>query len=217
MSETDSFIDEVTEEVRRDRLFALFRRYGWIGALLVVAIVGGAAWNEWRKANARSEAEAFGDAVLAATQSDDPVAALGGIPAEGDRVAIRDLLLSALAVEEEERTQALAALEDVAANPDLPAIYRDLARLKWVILSGDDLAPGDRDAALQALAAPGAPFRALALEQQALVHVAEGRTQEALDALVALRQDASASAGLQRRAAQLMVALGGDPDAAADG
>jgi len=217
VSETDSFIDEVTEEVRRDRLFALFRRYGWIGALLVVAIVGGAAWNEWRKANARSEAEAFGDAVLAATQSDDPVAALGGIPAEGDRVAIRDLLLSALAVEEEERTQALAALEDVAANPDLPAIYRDLARLKWVILSGDDLAPGDRDAALQALAAPGAPFRALALEQQALVHVAEGRTQEALDALVALRQDASASAGLQRRAAQLMVALGGDPDAAADG
>ena len=29
MSDTDSFIDEVTEEVRRDALFAQFRRYGW--------------------------------------------------------------------------------------------------------------------------------------------------------------------------------------------
>ena len=33
MSNPDSFIDEVTEEVRRDRLFAVFRKYGWIGVL----------------------------------------------------------------------------------------------------------------------------------------------------------------------------------------
>ena len=44
MSETDSFIDEVTEEVRRDKLFALFRKYGWIGIAAVLLIVGGAAW-----------------------------------------------------------------------------------------------------------------------------------------------------------------------------
>ena len=35
LSNHDSFIDEVTEEVRRDRLFAAFRKYGWIGVLLV--------------------------------------------------------------------------------------------------------------------------------------------------------------------------------------
>ena len=217
VSEADSFIDEVTEEVRRDRLFAFFRRYGWIGALLVVGVVGGAAWNEWRKATERAEAEAFGDAVLAATEADDRAAALGGIAAEGDRAAIRDLLESAVSIEAGARDGALAALADVAADPGLPAVYRYLARLKWVIMSGDDLAPADRDAALESLAAPGAPYRALALEQQALVHVAAGRQQEAIEALARLREDASASAGLQRRAAQLMVALGGDPDAAADG
>ena len=43
MSNPDSFIEEVTEEVRRDRLFALFRKYGWIGVVLVLAIVGGAS------------------------------------------------------------------------------------------------------------------------------------------------------------------------------
>jgi fermentation-respiration switch protein FrsA (DUF1100 family) len=42
VSDTDSFIDEVTEEVRRDRLFGLMKRYGWIAALAVLLIVGGA-------------------------------------------------------------------------------------------------------------------------------------------------------------------------------
>ena len=49
MSDTDSFIDEVTEEVRRDRLFLLLRRWGWVGVLAVILIVGGAAFNEIRK------------------------------------------------------------------------------------------------------------------------------------------------------------------------
>ena len=49
MSTPDSFIEEVTEEVRRDRLFRLFRKYGWIGIVLVVAVVAGTGFNEWRK------------------------------------------------------------------------------------------------------------------------------------------------------------------------
>ncbi len=64
LSNPDSFIDEVTEEVRRDRLFAMFRKYGWIGVLAVVAIVGGAAYTEWSKARSEARAQAFGDAVL---------------------------------------------------------------------------------------------------------------------------------------------------------
>ena len=58
MANQDSFINEVTEEVRRDRLFTLFRRYAWIGITIVVLTVAGAAWNEWRKADARAEAQA---------------------------------------------------------------------------------------------------------------------------------------------------------------
>ena len=38
MSESDSFIQEVTEEVRRERLFRYLRRYGWIGVVAVVVI-----------------------------------------------------------------------------------------------------------------------------------------------------------------------------------
>jgi hypothetical protein len=74
VSNPDSFIDEVTEEVRRDRLFAAFRRYGWIAVLAVLGIVGGAAWNEWQKAQAVERAQAFGDALLASLEATTPEA-----------------------------------------------------------------------------------------------------------------------------------------------
>ncbi len=61
MSNNDSFIDEVTEEVRRDRLFGLYRKYGWIGLVLILGIVGGTAANEWLKS--RDEAGPKGSAM----------------------------------------------------------------------------------------------------------------------------------------------------------
>ena len=67
MSNPDSFIDEVTEEVRRDKLFAAFKKYGWIGGLVVAVVVGGTAYTEWRKSSEAAQAQAFGDAVFAAT------------------------------------------------------------------------------------------------------------------------------------------------------
>ena len=84
MSNTESFIEEVNEEVRRDRLYGLLRRYGWIAVLAILLIVGGAAFSEYRKAQARAEAEALGDAMLAALTVDDSAGraeALAGISA----------------------------------------------------------------------------------------------------------------------------------------
>ena len=85
MDETDSFIEEVTEEVRRDKLFALMKKYGWIGIAAILAIVGSSAWIEWQKAQAVARAEAFGDAIVAAQGAADPAAALAAMP----RLSIR--------------------------------------------------------------------------------------------------------------------------------
>jgi hypothetical protein len=139
MSNPDSFINEVTEEVRRDRLFRLFRRYGWIGALLVLLVVGGAAVNEWRKAQARATAEGFGDAVLAALETDDRaarVAALNEIEADGGRAAVLRLLIAAEAQAATDRDAAVAALAALERDGDLPLRYRQLAALKRVIVGG---------------------------------------------------------------------------------
>jgi hypothetical protein len=221
VSETDSFIDEVTEEVRRDKLFAVFRKYGWIGVLAVLLIVGGAAFNEWQKARVRSAAEGFGDAVVAAMDTEDPaarVAALDAISTGGGgepaaRRAVTQFLAADEALKAGDRAGALNRLEALAAEPGLPDDYRQLARLKAVILAGASMDAAARDAALAELAQPGAPFRALAMEQQAVALTADGKTDEALALARQVLQEPDATPGLQRRVTQLIVALGGDPDA----
>ncbi|MCA3510172.1 MAG: hypothetical protein IOC80_15075 [Rhodobacter sp.] len=212
MSNPDSFIDEVTEEVRRDKLFGYLRRYGWIGILAVFLLVGGAAYREYRLAAKQADSEAFGDAVLDALDQDDPAArsaALAAVDAPGQRRALLGLLQSS--DPETDKAAALAALALVAGDATLPASYRDLAVLRRVIVAGADLPAEERRALLEPIAQPGRPYRTLALEQLALLLVETGDPAAAITALEALRQDQEATAGLRRRAGQMIVALGGKP------
>lgn len=217
MSDADSFIDEVTEEVRRDRLFALFRRYGWIAAVVIVAVVGGAAYNEYSKARATAAAQALGDEMLAALGHDAPAdraEALAGIEASSPGgEAVLDFLTASARAEAGETEAAVADLQQIAVNGDLPEIYRQIAGFKALVLQSDTLPAADRKMQFEALAHPGAPLRLLAEEQIALIDIAEGDTEAALDRLQAILQDAETDAILQQRVRQVIVALGGTPAA----
>ncbi|MCX7890390.1 MAG: tetratricopeptide repeat protein [Rhodobacteraceae bacterium] len=212
MTNNDSFIDEVNEELRRDRLFAAFRRYGWIGGLLILFIVGGAAWNEWQKAQARAAAEGFGDALLAALAGDGATgaAALAAVPASAPgQAAVLALLRSAEALAAQDSAAAAAALAPVAADAALAPEYRHLALYRLALIEGG-LTAEARTAALAELTAPGAPYRTLGMELQALDLVAAGRRDEALAMFTALAQDAQVTQALRQRVAQMIVALGGE-------
>lgn len=217
MSNSDSFINEVTEEVRRERLFFLMRRYGWIAVLVILLIVGGAVWNEWRKARDRAAAEAFGNTLLTALSADDPGtrrAALDGIAASGTQVAVLQLLSASEAVAAQDRAAALQALATVANDATQPASYRQLAALKQVILAGPDMPLEEREAALGGLAQAGQPFRPLALEQLALLRIEAGQTDEAVTLLRSVLSEPGVTAALRRRATQLIVVLGETPEVA---
>ncbi|MFA5582249.1 MAG: hypothetical protein WDA25_09905 [Paracoccaceae bacterium] len=203
MSNTDSFIDEVTQEVQRDRLFALMRRYGWIGIVAILALVGYASWSEWEKSRQAAQAQALGDSILAALAvEDNPGPALAAIEADGEAGAIVALLAAANGGDE-----AAAQLGAMANDPALRPIYRDLAALRAVMLSADTTAPDDRIAALTPLARPGAPYRVLAEEQIALAEIEAGRQTDAVARLTRISEDNEAGVALQRRVAQLLVAL----------
>jgi hypothetical protein len=216
-TDSDSFIEEVSDEVRRERLFTYFRRYGWIALVVVVAIVAGAAWNEWSKARDRAAAEARGSAVLAALDQPDAAArleALRALELEGGAEAVAGMLTAAAALEAEDREAAAAALAEVEAGAEASRVYRDMAVLKRVILTAENTPPADRIAALEPLTQPGAPFRVLAEEQIALAELEAGDREAAIARLRALAEDTEASAGLRRRASQLIIALGGEAEAA---
>jgi hypothetical protein len=211
VSDTDSFINEVTEEVRREKLFGYLRRYGWIGVACVLLLVGGAAFNEYRNAQARDAAQATGDALLGALSLNDPsarAAALEAIPADGAGAAVTLLLRAATQQEAGELDAARVTLDALAVNSYAPQMYRDLAAFKSAMLPTGD--PAARKSGLEALVAPGLPFSLLAQEQLAYIALEEGDSDAAIAQLQRIAEDAGVTRGLRERAQTLIVALGAE-------
>lgn len=217
MSNTESFIDEVNEEVRRDRLFAYFKRYGWIAVLLVLLLVGGAAWREYSAASAAAEAQREGDALLSALDGEDAAAraeALSGVEIDGASAAVVRLLQAGAQQEAGEAAKAADTLQALASDEEAPQLYRELATLKRAMVA-PELSPEEREQILQPLSQPGEPFRLLAKEQIALAQIAGENTEGALETLRGITEDAAVTQGLRQRVQALIVALGGETDAEA--
>jgi hypothetical protein len=214
VSESDSFIHEVSEEVRRDRLYALARRYGWLIVLAVFLIVGGAAANEWRKARDRTAAQAAGDDLRAAFLETDPsarAAKLKVVAAEQPNAAMLARLAEAGSLlEAGKRTEAAEILSEIAESGDTPEIYRELAALQRVMMLGPEMDLTQRQATIQPLAAEGKPFRLMALEQRALVALEQGKPDAAIADLKAILTDPATPSQMAGRARQLLVAAGGE-------
>lgn len=208
MSNTDSFVDEVSEEVRRDRMYALMRRYGWIAVLAVLLLVGGAAYREWKGAQDRAEAQALGDALSAALSPDDSAARVAALAEVQGGAALTGLLLASEQLAAGESAAALETLKGVSVNAEVAPIYQELAQFKAALIAEQPEA--DRRAALDALAVPGGNYRLLAMEQRALMALDAGQNDAALDDLIAIDQDAETSAPLRERVRSLIVALGAE-------
>ncbi|MEM6480857.1 MAG: hypothetical protein AAF922_05175 [Pseudomonadota bacterium] len=220
MSDTDSFIDEVSEEVRKDKLFANLRRYGWIGVLAVLLLVGGAGYNEWRKASERGDAEALGDAILTALEREDRgdrANALGALEAPDGAAQAVIALLAAGEQSASDPGAAAGRLLSLSDDPSVPNVYRQIAVLKAVSIPGSGLELPERRERLEALVPGGGLVRLLAEEQLALLVLEEGDRDAALSRLQALRQDAEITLSLAQRVDQLIVALGGVPGEGAEG
>lgn len=205
-STNDSFIDEVTEEVRRERLSGWFRRYGWLVVLALLVVIGGAAWYEWRRAQAEALAELRGEVLLTALEIEDGqerVAALTELPVTGREGVVTLLLLASEQESAGDTEAAIATLDSIAATADADPLYRDLAMLKAQAIRGPNADP----AVLEALAAPGAPYRLLALEQQALANLAGGDVEAARAGLAAILEDADLGDGQRDRVTALLTAI----------
>ena len=213
MSDTDSFIDEVTEEVRREKLFKMVKRYGWIAVLLVVLLVGGATWNELRKASERESAENFGDAILSALTSEERTERADALieltaPTPGADAMLK--LLTAAELGADNPTEAAEKLLTLSDRADIPQIYRQVATLKAVMIPDAGLDPEDRRQRLEDLTLTSGLLRLLAEEQIAMLEIEEGETDAAMTRLLDLYADAEASQGLRDRVSGVIVALGGD-------
>lgn len=209
MSNNESFIDEVNEEVRRDQLFTYIRKYGWIAALTVTGLVGATAWTEYQAAQTRAAEQAAGDAIFDALEQNewaDRQAAFAQLPP-----SVMSLLMTGAAAQEAGDTAAAADAFNALANLDgARQVYRDLGAFKALLANADNLSTDERIAGFENLATPGANFALLAKEQIAVAQLEAGDAETALATLREISGDATVTQGLRNRVEGLIVALGGD-------
>lgn len=209
MSDSDSFIAEVSEEVRRDRLFGLFRKWAWLAALIILTLVGGAAYFEWQRAQEENASQAFGDALLVALDGTDPADRSAALEQVIPESVGAEMLLALLQAGQDSAAgapeEAAERLRAVAARSDMPERYRDMAELKAHILAPAETA--EARAMLDRLARPGAPYRSLAVEQLAYLEISEGNTEAGLGLLEDLQSEVDTLPGQRLRIAEAMRAL----------
>jgi len=216
MSDSDGFIEEVTEELRREQMLGKLKRYGWIPVLAVLAIVGGAAFSEYRKSQDAAQAEALGDSMLTALEGAEAAERVAGLQQIEAPTAQTQSVLALLTASEQLAADDLAGavenLNAVAVNGDIPAVYRQIAQFKALTLQADTLDADARKQGFEALMNTGGTMRLLAQEQLALIAIQENDTDTAIETYQAILGDAQVTPDLQQRALQVIVALGGEPD-----
>ena len=206
---------EVDEDLRRDQLAKLWKRFGVyvIGsAVAIVAATGGyVAWKNYRTKQLMAQGDAFVQALVLGSNgkthdAEEAFAALAKGTDDGIGTLARFNQASILA-ESGEAGEAVKIYESIAATAPQKAL-RDIAVLSIVALSLESVDPAESQARLEPLLADDNPFRFSARELSALVALHAGDTAKARELFKALSEDQAAPSGVRGRAEEMLSAVG---------
>lgn len=223
-NETDSFVLEVDESLRQDRMLTLAKRYGpWLIGAFVVLLIGISAWMGWREYNL-NQSRAHSEEYLAAQQMaaqgnlDEAKAEFERLTGEGPRVyRVMARLEHAAVLEAQGDLEAALAEFDRAADEANDPIMRDTARLRAAYL----VAETQDFAALQARVTPliesDSRLSYLARELLGIEAWEAGNLELARETLQNLTLAFDAPEAVQQRAQIALSVIGPAPPASGDG
>jgi hypothetical protein len=140
VSENESFIDEVTEEVRRDKLYLLLKRYGWVPVIVIITVILTSIFIEIRNNAKEIEAENLGDLLASSLSGDMTVKSILLNDISGTPKTLIALLLEAKILEKKlEYQAAISAYETVLSHEEIPTSLEDFIKFKLVLLEKNDL------------------------------------------------------------------------------
>ncbi|MEQ8371204.1 MAG: tetratricopeptide repeat protein [Alphaproteobacteria bacterium] len=213
----DGLIRQVDEEVRRDRMTTLMRRYGPMAVVAAVIVVVVAAsvvgWRAWQTSQRIEAGNAYAQALglIGAGRLDEAAQAMQDIAAAAPAgyAALARLQGAAVRAEAGDPGAAsalfAAVADDRAADPQL----RQFAAL-MVAQHGFDQLPDDvLRARLDPLAADDSIWRFSARELLAHMALRQGDSARGRDLLAALASDPASPDGVRARARDMLSALGG--------
>ena len=171
MVETENFIKEVSEEVRKDKLFKTLRSYSWGLLFSISSVILAVGGYEYYKYDKKIKSEENGKLLSEYVES------LGNekkqdldIPSGSFLEAITKLHRAKFFVKNNDLSSAKKLYEEVIDNPDAGNFFKKYAMLMLYMLSpAESLNEKDKIKSLDELSAPGSPLQILALEQKVLL------------------------------------------------
>ncbi|HEX4762548.1 MAG TPA: tetratricopeptide repeat protein [Sphingomicrobium sp.] len=219
---TDTFVREVDENLRRDRMNELARKYsGWITAVLILflgAVGGFIYWQNHRVEQSGKQVEQLSQ-VFADVGSGKTSAApkqLDELANSGSKAVRASALFTraALALQQNDVKLATAKYREIAGDDGLPKPYRDAALIRQTALEFDSLKPEEVIARLRPLAEPGNPWFGSAGEMTAMALIKQGKKGEAGQLFARIARDKQVPETLRARSVQIASTLGVDASSA---
>ena len=199
--------DQVEEELRSDRYKRLARTWlPVVGGILLVALIAALAWWGWQKMET-SKADKASIAYqrgLDSLQSNNLVGADAAFTQAADQgnAAYKALALhhrAGIAVQQN-RIPAAVELLDEAAGASRDPLIHDAAAYKAALLLMDTASLEDLQGRIEPLIEDGRPFRAFAREALAMAQLQHGKTAEARQTLVVLKNSLDTPREISQRA-----------------
>lgn len=213
--QSDTFMREVQEEMRRERLAHLWDRYGIIAIGLAVALVLGVAFYQYsHSANLAAREKAgreFEAAALLARdgKTEDAQKAFESMvkSAPGGYGALARLRNAGGLVAEKKRAEAVAAYDAVAKDAGTDVLLRDFAAMQAALLRVDEADWTEMQNRLKDLTSDTNAWRAPARELLGLAALKAGHQDEARKAFEQVLADTSAPPSTAERARVMMTIL----------
>lgn len=212
----DNFIEEVDEELKRERYQDLWRKYGryLVGAVLlvVIAVAAVVGWRQYQT-NLRIESGLEYVRAVELAAADKPAEALAAFRALGEDGtagyrAFARFREAALHAEQGNEAAAAEQYDAIARDADTDPIFRNLALLLYALSVADRAEPGALIERLEPLTAAQSPWRFSALEITALLKRRQGEVASAEAIYQRLADDPAAPQGVRARAAEFLAILG---------
>ncbi len=205
---------EIEEELRRDNLLKLWRRYGKyvIAAVVLALVIAGlvVAWRDYRASQRHAEAARYSAALTLVREGKDAEAAklFGELAHDGGGYGMIAAFEQAqLLAKSGDRSGAVAAYDRLAAASDIAPEFREVAVLLSVMQSFSDADAKTVIERLRPLTASGNPWRANALDLTAAATLKAGDREGARKIYQQLADDLAAPQALRARAAEMAAAL----------
>lgn len=217
-AQQDVFLREVDDALREEQVLNTFKRYGKpVGAAIaagLLALGGYLYWDHTDKLAKASYSERLTIAMdlieagrLAEGEKD--LEAIAKEAKDGPR-AVALMQLAAIAAQKGDTAGAAMRFADIAADKDVPQVYRDLATVREVTIRFDTMKPEDVVAKLKPIAVPGNAYFGSAGELVGMAYLEMGKPDEAGKLFAEIGKDEKVPGTLRSRMRQLAGGLGFD-------